>query len=67
MSKLFPQDCNTTGKGCRYFSSYDLNIDDMVSCCGKLKKKVDDCDAYGPFYMPLLCPLSDEEFEEACK
>ena len=64
MNRRFPIDCPSE---CKYREVYDLSIDDLVSICNKMHKQIDDMDAYGPFYVPLLCPLSDEEFKEACK
>lgn len=60
----FPMDCP---RECKYFKSWDLSIDDYTNVCYKLKKQVDDCDAYGPFYLPFFCPLSEKELREACK
>lgn len=62
MSKTFPKDCT---KECPYYHSWDLSIDDYTNVCDKLHVQVDDCDAYGPFYVPILCPLDEKEEKES--
>lgn len=57
MSKYFPKDCT---KDCPYFHCWDLSIDDYTNVCDKLGVQVDDMDAYGPFYIPLFCPIEKE-------
>lgn len=61
MSKQFPKDCPND---CPYLEQWDLSIDDYTSVCNKLHVQVDDMDAYGPFYVPLLCPISESEVSE---
>jgi hypothetical protein len=45
-------------------------VDDYTNVCDKLHVQVDDCDAYGPFYVPILfqqllqCPLEKKEDKE---
>lgn len=56
-SKYFPKDCEET---CPNFRRWDLSIDDYTNVCEKLRIQVDDMDAYGPFYIPFLCPLNEE-------
>ena len=61
MSKTFPENCT---KECPYYHSWDLSIDDYTNVCDKLHIQVDDCDAYGSLYVPILCPLDEKEEEE---
>ena len=60
-NRYFPKDCL---QNCPHYTCYDLSIDDYTNICSKLNLQVDDCDAYGPMYIPRFCPLSDEEFNE---
>ena len=61
MSKTFPKDCT---KECPYYRYWDLSIDDYTNVCDKLHVQVDDCDAYSPFYFPILCPLAESDGKE---
>ena len=54
MAKQFPRDCT---KDCPYYHYWDMSIDDYTNVCDKLEVQVDDMDAYGVFYIPLVCPL----------
>ena len=58
MSKNFPRDCP---KDCPYYKSWDLSIDDYTNLCEILGIQIDDCDAYGPFHVSMLCPLAESE------
>ena len=58
MGKTFPKNCT---KECPYYHGWDLSVDDYTNVCDKLHVQVDDCDAYGPFYVPILCPLDEKE------
>ena len=55
------EDGESCPKECPYYHSWDLSIDDYTNVCDKLHIQVDDCDAYGPFYVPILCPLEKKE------
>ena len=58
MSKCFPKDCT---KDCPHYHCWDLSVDDYTNACDILGVQVDDCDAYGPFYVPLICPIKEGE------
>ena len=58
MSKKFPINCS---ENCPHYHYWDLSIDDYTNVCDKLQLQVDDMDAYGPFYVPLDCPLAESE------
>ena len=62
-SKHFPKDCD---EDCPYFISYDLSVDDYTNVCTKLGLQIDDMDAYGPFYIPIFCPISIDKEKEEC-
>ena len=65
MSKYFPKDCDVD---CPYFMQWDLSVDDYTNVCTKLGLQVDDMDAYSPFYIPCLCPISaDDKEKEECR
>ena len=53
MIKLFPKDCDVN---CRYYSTYDLNVDDYVATCELLNSECDLCDQQYSF---LVCPLKE--------
>ena len=40
-SKHFPQDC----KGCKYYITYDMSVDDWTNICTYMHVQVDDCDS----------------------
>ena len=50
--KLFPTDCNLD---CKYYSEYDLSIDDIVCCCNLLGIEIDACDT--ALSILPICPL----------
>ena len=60
-NKYFPKDCT---EDCPHYKRYDLSVDDYTNICRKLNVQVDDMDAYGPFYVPFICPLEEKPDEE---
>lgn len=60
MAKKFPMDCT---EDCPNYHCWDMSIDDYTNVCDKLEVQVDDMDAYGPWYTPLICPLEEKSEE----
>ena len=58
MSKYFPVDC----KGCPYYHSYDMSVDDWTNVCDVLGAQIDDCDI--DFVVKPKCPLKQNQLRE---